>query len=219
MIVTELLKGIKLYLLVGGKGERLSSVTNGYPKPLVNVNDRPFINYVLDDLKGFDITLVCSNLNYEYFKYYTSVGLEVINEGVPCGTGGFLMKMGENIPDSFYIMNGDTYFTGDLNLDVVKSTVFVAEELVTNDVGYIIGKNGKVESFVEKNPTVTGNQLVNLGMYKFYKKDITLPMRLPISIEYDILPNMELEYKVLNTVRFDIGTPERLEKFKTWQHT
>ena len=65
---------------------------------LVNVNDRPFINYVLDDLKGFDITLVCSNLNYEYFKYYRSIGVEVINEGVPCGTGGFLMKMGENIP-------------------------------------------------------------------------------------------------------------------------
>ena len=39
-------------------------------------------------------------------------------------------------------MNGDTYFTGDLNLDVDKSTVFVAEELVTNDVGYIQGKNG-----------------------------------------------------------------------------
>ena len=219
MIVTELSKGTKLYLLVGGKGERLSSVTNGYPKPLVNVNDKPFINHVLDDLKGFDITLVCSALNYEYFRGYEDFGIEVINEGERAGTGGFLMKLGENIPDSFYIMNGDTYFTGDLNLDVDKSTVFVAKELITDDVGYIRGKNGKVESFVEKNPTVTGNQLVNLGMYKFYKKDITLPMRLPISIEYDILPNMELEYKVLNTVRFDIGTPERLEKFKTWQHT
>ena len=53
----------------------------------------------------------------------------------------------------------------------------------------------------------------------FYKKDIILPMRLPISIEYDILPNIELKYKVLNTVRFDIGTPERLEKFKTWLPT
>ena len=219
MIVTELSKGTKLYLLVGGKGERLSSITNGKPKPLVNINDRPFLDYILDDLKGFDITLVCSNLNYDYFKYYRSIGLEVINEGVPCGTAGFLYKMGETVPDSFYVMNGDTYFTGDLNLDVDKSTVFVAEELVTGDVGYIRGKNGKVESFVEKDPTASGYKLVNLGMYKFYKKDVTLPMRLPASIEYDILPNMELEYKVLNTVRFDIGTPERLEKFKTWQHT
>ena len=217
MIVTELSKGTKLYLLVGGKGERLASVTDGYPKPLVNINDKPFLNYILDDLKGFDITLVCSDLNYEFFRYYKMLGVDVLNEGDLSGTGGFLLKT--EVPDSFYVMNGDSYFTGDLNLDVDKSTVFVAEELVTGEVGYIRGKNGKVESFIEKDPTASGNQLVNLGMYKFYKKDITLPMRLPISIEYDILPNMELEYKVLNTVRFDIGTPERLEKFKTWLPT
>ena len=217
MIVTELYEGTKLYLLVGGKGERLSSVTNGYPKPLVNVNDKPFLSYVLDDLKGFDISLVTSDSTYEYFRGYEDLGIEVINEGERAGTGGFLMK--REVPDSFYVMNGDSYFTGNLNLDVDKSTVFVAEELITDDVGYIRGKNGKVEEFVEKDPTASGYKLVNLGFYKFYKKDITLPMRLPISIEYDILPNMELEYKVLNTVRFDIGTPERLEKFKTWQHT
>ena len=216
MIVTELSKGIKLYLLVGGKGERLSSVTNGTPKPLVNIKGKPFINYVLDDLKGFDVTLVCSNSTYDYFK---NLDIDVFNEGDRAGTGGFLMKLGESVPDSFYVMNGDTYFTGDLNLDTDESTVFVAEELVTEDVGYIKGKNGKVEEFVEKNPFAKGKELVSLGIYKFYKKDITLPMRLPISIEYDILPNIELKYKVLNTVRFDIGTPERLEKFKTWLPT
>ena len=216
MIVTELSKGIKLYLLVGGKGERLSSVTNGTPKPLVNIKGKPFINYVLDDLKGFDVTLVCSDSTYDYFK---NLDIDVFNEGDRAGTGGFLMKLGESVPDSFYVMNGDTYFTGDLNLDTDESTVFVAEELVTDDVGYIQGKNGKVEEFVEKNPFAKGKELVSLGIYKFYKKDITLPMRLPISIEYDILPNIELKYKVLNTVRFDIGTPERLEKFKTWLPT
>ena len=216
MIVTELSKGIKLYLLVGGKGERLSSVTNGNPKPLVDIKGKPFINYVLDDLKGFDVTLVCSDSTYDYFK---NLDIDVFNEGDRAGTGGFLMKLSENMPDSFYVMNGDTYFTGDLNLDTDESTVFVAEELVTEDVGYIKGKNGKVQEFVEKNPFAKGKELVSLGIYKFYKKDITLPMRLPISIEYDILPNIELKYKVLNTVKFDIGTPERLEKFKTWLPT
>ena len=216
MIVTELSKGIKLYLLVGGKGERLSSVTNGTPKPLVDIKGKPFINYVLDDLKGFDVTLVCSNSTYDYFKNFD---VEVFNEGDRVGTGGFLIKLGENVPDSFYVMNGDTYFTGDLNLDTDESTIFVTEELVTEDVGYIRGRVGKVEEFVEKNPFAKGKELVSIGIYKFYKKDIILPMRLPISIEYDILPKMELKYKVLNTVRFDIGTPERLEKFKTWLPT
>ena len=78
------------------------------------------------------------------------------------------MKIAEDAPDSFYVMNGDSYFTGDLNLDVDKSTVFVAEEDVTDDVGYIQGKNGKVEGFVEKNPDASGKELVNLGFYKFY---------------------------------------------------
>ena len=227
MTVTELSKGTKIYLLVGGKGERLSSVTNGKPKPLVDVNGQPFIHYVLDTLydsfeRGSSICLVCSTETYPYFKGYRDLGIEVINEGKNAGTGGFLSLLGIfNIPESFYVMNGDTFFTGNLNLKANKSTVFVANELVTPDVGYIQGKRGKVERFVEKNPFAKGREKVNLGIYKLYKKDIVIPHRdrLPVSIEYDILPNMELKYKVLNTVRFDIGTPERLEKFKTWLPT
>ena len=213
MIVTELSKGTKLYLLVGGKGERLSSVTNGNPKPLVDIKGKPFINYVLDDLKGFDVTLVCSDSTYDYFK---NLDIDVFNEGDRAGTGGFLMKLGENVPDSFYVMNGDTYFTGDLNLDTDESTIFVAEELVTDDVGYIKGKNGKVQEFVEKNPFAKGKELVSLGIYKFYNEDIILPDKLPLSMEYDILPIMDLNYKILKSNRFDIGTPERLERFKEW---
>ena len=214
MIVTELYEGTKLYLLVGGKGRRLSSITNGKPKPLVDVNHRPFIDYVLANLKGFDITLVCSNLNYEYFRQYKDYGLDVFNEGELSGTAGFLCKM--DLPDSFYVMNGDTFFSGELNLDCDTSTLFVAEEDVTHDVGYIKGKDGKVEEFVEKNSEASGRELVSLGIYKFYKKDLDVPMRLPLSMEYDILTGMEISYKVLDTERFDIGTPERLERFKTW---
>ena len=214
MIVTELSKGIKLYLLVGGRGTRLASITNGKPKPLVDVHDNPFLDYVINNLKGFDITLVCSNLNYEHFRQYKDLGIDVFNEGELSGTAGFLMKV--KAPESFYVMNGDTYFSGDFNLDCDISTLFVAEEDVTSDVGYIRGKNGKVESYVEKNPNASGRELVSLGIYKFYKKDLNIPMRLPLSMEYDILPGMDLSYKVLDTQRFDIGTPERLEKFKTW---
>ena len=124
--------------------------------------------------------------------------------------------MKTNLPESFYVMNGDTFFSGDLNLDCDTSTIFVTEELVTSDVGYIKGKDGNVEEFVEKNPDAEGKELVSIGIYKFYKKDLIVPMRLPVSIEYDILPNMNLSYKILDTTKFDIGTPERLEKFKKW---
>ena len=214
MIVTELSQGIKLYLLVGGRGTRLASITKGMPKPLVDVHNNPFLDYVINNLKGFDITLVCSNLNYGYFRQYRDFGIDIFNEGEPSGTAGFLCKV--KAPESFYVMNGDTFFSGDLNLDCDTSTLFVAEENVTHDVGYIKGKNGKVEEFVEKNPEASGRELVSLGIYKFYRKDLNIPMRLPLSMEYDILPGMDLSYKVLDTERFDIGTPERLERFKKW---
>lgn len=212
MIVTELSKATKLYLLVGGKGTRLASVTKGIPKPLVDINGKSFISRVLNNLSGFDITLVCSNINYEYFK---NLGVEVFNEGEPSGTGGFLSKI--NLPDFFYVMNGDTFYSGNLNLDCNSSTIFVSQEKIFGDEGYIIGRDGKVECFIEKNASASGQtHLVNLGIYKLYKKDLFLPDKLPISIEYDILDRIDLSYKVLKTDRFDIGTPERLEKFKKW---
>jgi len=215
MIVTELSKGIKLYLLVGGKGTRLSSVTNGLPKPFVDIQGKPFIERVLENLSGFDVTLVCSDLNYDYFK---NLKVDVFNEGEPSGTGGFLSKI--DPPECFYVMNGDTFYSGDLNLDCDKSTIFVSEEKIKGDEGYILGRDGKVETYIEKNIFSMGEtHFVNLGIYKIYKKDLFLPKRFPISIEYDILNDMPLEYKVLNTNRFDIGTPERLEKFKLWFST
>ena len=33
-------------------------------------------------------------------------------------------------------------------------------------------------------------------------------------MEYDILPKMELSYKILKTKKFDIGTPERQRNLK-----
>ena len=215
MIVTESNEGTRLYLLVGGKGTRLASVTD-IPKCLIDVNGKPFLDHLLDSISGFDITLVCSNLNYKHFKIYRERGLEVFNEGEPSGTAGFLMKA--DVPDSFYVMNGDTYYSGDINLDASKTTIFVNLEDIRGDEGYIIGGNdGRVEAYVEKcSQSIGQTHFVNVGIYKLYKKDITLPMRLPISMEYDILPRMDLSYRIIKTDRFDIGTPERLERFKKW---
>ncbi len=177
----------------------------------MELNGKPFIQSVLDNVSWFDSTVVCSDLNYEYFK---DLGVDVFNEGEPSGTAGFLRKV--DLPESFYVMNGDTFFSGDINLDCDESTIFVAEEDVTHDVGYIHGKHGKVQYFVEKDSRATGKRLVSLGIYKLFKKDIDIPNKLPVSMEYDILPKMELCYKILKTRRFDIGTPERLQTFKDW---
>mgnify|MGYP001163471507 CR=1 FL=1 len=215
MIVTELSKGIKLYILVGGRGTRLKTITGDTPKPLVPIYGKSFLQRVIDNLSGFDITLVCSDLNHEWFEDFDC---DIFNEGYPSGTGGWLRKV--NLPESFYVMNGDTFFADDLNVDADSTTIFVSKERISGDEGYIEGDGGKVKQFVEKNPKVVGKKkLVNTGIYKIYKKDLDLSNNFPISMEYDILPNVDLSYKVVKTKKFDIGTPERLETFKSWFNT
>ena len=171
---------------------------------------------MLDTIKGFDITLVCSDLNYGDFEPYKDKGVDVISEGMPSGTAGFMMKV--DTPDSFWVMNGDTYYPGDINLDADRSTIFVNKEKTRGDEGYIIGENEKVEKYVEKNPETAGEtHLVNLGIYKIYTTDLIFPVKVPLSMEYDILPNiLDLHYKEVKSDRHDIGTPERLEKFRKW---
>ena len=212
MIVTELSKGIKLFLLVGGKGTRLKEITGNTPKPLIDVHGKPFLSRVIETLSGFDITLVCSNENVNYFKNY---GDDVLNEGEASGTAGWMLKT--DLPESFYVMNGDTFLDCDINVDRIVSTIFVSEEILEGDEGYIIGEKGNVCNFVEKNIGAKGyRHLVNTGIYKFYKKDLDLPSKLPLSLEYDILPNMNLTYQTVKCKKFDIGTPERLENFRQW---
>ena len=70
--------------------------------------------------------------------------------------------------------------------------------------------------FVEKNPDASGKELVSLGIYKLFKKDLDIPKKLPISMEYDILPEIDVSYKILKTRRFDIGTPDRLKTFQDY---
>lgn len=215
MIVTELSKETKLYLLVGGKGTRLQSVSNGIPKPLVDIHGKPFLSRVIESLSGFDITLVCSNENVKYFKNF---GYDVLNEGDPGGTAGWMFRT--QLPDSFYVMNGDTYFGGDINIDRIAQTVFVSEETIVGDEGYIVGKGGHVEMFIEKDPAAKGTrQLVNSGIYKFYKSQLNLPIARhdkPVSMEYEVLPFNSMTYQKIECEKFDIGTPERLERFREW---
>ena len=215
MIVTELSKGTKLYLLVGGKGTRLQSITNGIPKPLIDIHGKPFLSRVIESLSGFDITLVCSDSNVQYFKHF---GYDILNEGEAGGTAGWMFRT--QLPDSFYVMNGDTYFGGNINVDRIAQTVFVSEETIEGDEGYIEGKNGIVEGFFEKNIRAKGTrQLVNIGIYKFYKQQLNLPIAghtEPVSMEYEVLPYNHMTYQKIECEKFDVGTPERLERFRKW---
>ncbi len=47
---------MKAVILAGGLGVRLRPITYDYPKPMVPVRGKPFIEYLMDSLKGQGIT-------------------------------------------------------------------------------------------------------------------------------------------------------------------
>ena len=40
-------------ILVGGKGTRLGKLTRNFPKPMIEVNGKPFLLYILDYIQRF----------------------------------------------------------------------------------------------------------------------------------------------------------------------
>ena len=48
---------MKVIILAGGKGTRLAEYTKKIPKPMVKVNGRPIITYIIDHYLKFGISL------------------------------------------------------------------------------------------------------------------------------------------------------------------
>lgn len=112
-------------LLVGGDGSRLKSVTKGdLPKPLVEINGKPIINWSLDWLKYNGIkNIVFATADkrqkiQEYMESHENLGLKVQYSENPydSGTGGAFKKaIEEFVPDEdFVAMNGDELTNLDL---------------------------------------------------------------------------------------------------------
>ena len=99
-----------------------------------------------------------------------------------------------------------------------------ADDIIINNYAIIEYIEEKYSHLQKGTSLISGNlrgkaeirRLVDWYDNKFYNEDIILPDKLPLSMEYDILPIMDLHYKILESDRYDIGTPERLERFKKW---
>ncbi len=111
-------------ILAGGLGTRLRSVVNDRPKPMALVNDKPFLEYVLEELKKHGITDIIFAVGYkgtmveDYFGNGSSFDMNIqysYEEG-QLGTAGAIKNAANLIKgNAFYVLNGDTYYQMDYN--------------------------------------------------------------------------------------------------------
>ena len=81
-------------ILCGGKGEILRPINNDIPKPLVKINNKPILHYVIEHLKQFEI----GNIN------------------IACGYKSSVLK--KYFSENKYDINIDIYDSGDV--DIIK---------------------------------------------------------------------------------------------------
>jgi len=205
---------MKAVILAGGYGKRLKPLTDEKPKPMIEVLDRPIVEWQINWLKsnGIDDIVLCVGYLKEHIVNYIGSGSKLgVNvyytvEDEPLGTGGALKNTETSLSneETFFMVNGDVltninpmHLKEKLTNDLVATIAVVP---LPSPFGIVeIGNDSKVLGFKEK-PKIT-QFWINAGVYCFSKKIFNyLPKN--GNIETTALPALAKEKK-LKAIKFE----------------
>lgn len=210
-------------ILCGGLGRRLRKTVKGRPKPMAEVGGRPFLDLLIDRLRGYGIKRVVLCAGYKagcIEKYYADAdGVSISVEKKALGTAGAVRHARAFIKGSpFLVLNGDSFCAADLRRfhafhlrKKALASVALTRPSGRDDVGSVRrAADGRITDFSEKGGSRAG-KLVNAGIYLFDRKVLGLiPDGRKYSLEYDLFPGLENCYGFLSAAGLlDIGTPGR----------
>lgn len=100
-------------LMAGGLGKRLRPLTENIPKPLLMVNNKPIIEYNIDNLRKYGIQNIKVTVNYlkEKFEAYFEdrENIKCVREPKFLGTIGSLQYIYDLNSDVILLMNSDLF--------------------------------------------------------------------------------------------------------------
>lgn len=215
-------------IFVGGYGKRLGNLTKKTPKPLLLINNKPFINYLLEKIikiKPKKIIFLCKYKNSQFLLKYNKkkinkTFLSCVIEKKKLGTGGSLFNAKKYITNNTLVANGDTFFNINFNkfnkIPLKKNVMFMC--LVKNK---IYKSNKKLSQLNTKKKLVIfskkNSNLMNAGFYVVNKKIIKFLKKDNNSLEKTIIPKLiekKLIYgEIFNNDHIDIGTKKNLKYF------
>lgn len=114
---------MKVVIMAGGKGTRITSIASDIPKPMIQIDGKPVLEREISCLKeqGFtDIIITVSHLGSIIMDYFGNgekfgVKIEYYNENVPLGNAGALFKIKDKLKEDFLLLNADAIFDIDFN--------------------------------------------------------------------------------------------------------
>ncbi len=216
-------------ILAGGMGIRLRPYTYDRPKPMVEVNGRPFFSYVLEELKKNSIEEVVFLLGYlpekveEYFGDGSKYGIKILYAVTPLddSNGTRLRKAKDLLHDRFLLMYCDNFIH--LNLKKlqdfhVQKDALMTKVVYTNQHGFtknnvLVGDDGYVLIY-DKQRTKPNLNGVDLGFF-IVEKEIVERMPSQDFWLYELFPALIEEKKLAafttDNLYYSLSTPERLK--------
>lgn len=174
-------------LLAAGKGTRLRPHTETIPKPLLPVQGRPILDWIIGALPPVDRLIVVVNYLAEQIEEYLKTQTHVRNwvtvrQAEPRGTGDALMACkGAVDSDRVMVLNGDDLYGVDDLARLSQAPMGIMAHPVTEPEKFGIVErrpDGTLASLREKPKGLPAPQLANIGVYLFPKAvfDLTLPL-------------------------------------------
>ncbi len=225
------LESLSAVVLCGGLGTRLRSAVADRQKTMARVGEKPFLDILLDWASSHGVRrfVLCTGYKGGQVEDYFRAKREDLDivfspEASPLGTGGAVRNALPLLGDRpALILNGDSFCP--LNLSAfhefhVKSggmaSLAVVEPGLRRDGGFLeLGANGRVLSFDERE--YRPGRVMNAGVYLLEPEALAAIPPEPSSLEKDVLPSL-LERRVfalsVSAQLYDIGTPERWQKFQ-----
>jgi len=220
-------------ILAGGLGTRLRKILNDQPKPMAPVAGRPFLEYLILQLRQrglTDIVLCIGYLGEQVKRYFRDgskwgVSISYSEEKKPLGTAG-AVKLAEKLvqEENFLVMNGDSFLDIDLNKLIdyhlgerALATIALAEVGDPTRYGAVeINEKGEIKSFVEKGEC-SESKLVNGGVYVFNKEIFNYIPEGKTSLEKEVFPKLVGKRFYGMPVKgffIDIGVPEDYKRLQ-----
>ncbi|MBI2048869.1 MAG: HAD-IIIA family hydrolase [Candidatus Liptonbacteria bacterium] len=221
-------------ILAGGPGLRLRPLTNDRPKPMVLVNDKPFLDYLAELLKKNGITEVVFLLGYLHEKITDYVGdgsrygikARYSISDVTDGTGTRIRKANEKglLNEEFLLLYCDNY----LNLQLDELYNFHVARGVAATVTVYSNKHGLTKNniFVDSKGYVTKYDKsradenmngVDMGFFIINREKILelMPKEENFFFELVVMPALikkgQLAGFVTDRFYYSIGSPARLQ--------
>ncbi len=191
---------MKVIILAGGLGTRISEYTKSIPKPMIEVNKVPILVYIMEHFSRYNFKEFYIATGYKgkiiqnYFKKkkYKNWKINVVSTGKNVMTGGRLKRLEKKLKneEDFFLTYGDGLSNIDLNILLKfhkkhRKIATISAVRPPARFGFIKLNKNKVNCFREKSSLdegwINGGFMVlNKKIFKYLKGDQTFLERYPL---------------------------------------